>query len=158
MKITIKRKYFKKGYTIGELYLNDCKMLCNTLEPESRGLRFQFDGNQRSNRLECATQALEAKKKYGKGKVAIPTGVYEVMTAVSTKFSAMRPFITGVPGFSGIMIHEGNTPEDTQGCILVGENTTVGKVMNTRKYVERIIDAIKECERRKEKVMLSIVE
>ena len=32
MKITIERKYKKKGYTIGNLYIDSNKPLCNTLD------------------------------------------------------------------------------------------------------------------------------
>ena len=76
--------------------------------------------------------------------------------SASSKFKAFRPFLQQVPGFAGIMIHEGNVPKDTRGCILVGENTKQGKVLNSRHYMEIICTAINEAERKKEPVILTI--
>ncbi len=64
---------------------------------------------------------------------AIPPGLYSVIVAPSPKFQTIAekdpwfkpyadsiPHIMGVPNRSNILIHVGNTPEQTEGCILVG--------------------------------------
>lgn len=157
MKITIERKYKKAGYTIGNLYLNDTKPLCNTLEPTDRGLHFDYTKPDRTTEFRrVALKATAEKGAHNYGTTAIPTGCYEVKMSPSSKFKALRPFLFGVPGFAGIMIHEGNTAKDTKGCILVGENTKPGKVLNSRKYINVICDAIQEAERKNEKVIITI--
>ena len=58
---------------------------------------------------------------------AIPSGEYPVTIEKSPKFSALyhrdflTPHVNNVPGFTGIEIHIGNVPRDTEGCTLVGE-------------------------------------
>ena len=43
------------------------------------------------------------------------------------------PLIDNVKGYSGIRIHSGNTSKDTEGCLIVGKNKEVGKVLESRK-------------------------
>lgn len=157
MKITIERKYKKKDYTIGNLYLNDSKPLCNTLEPADRGLHIDYSKADRDIEwMNVQTQAVRIKKAHRHGTTAIPTGTYSMVLSASSKFRGLRPYLAMVPGFIGIMIHEGNTPKDTKGCILVGENTKPGMVLSSRKYVQIIIDAMHDAYRKGEEVMITI--
>ena len=54
------------------------------------------------------------------GKGPIPTGTYQIVLSYSERFQALLPELLGVPGFTGIRIHAGNTSADTAGCLLVG--------------------------------------
>lgn len=90
------------GATFGSLYVNDVWQ-CWTLEDEIR---------------ERPGQPVAAWKV--KGQTAIPAGRYRVVVTMSARFNRELPLLVDVPGFSGIRIHPGNTPADTEGCILPG--------------------------------------
>lgn len=129
MKIEIHRKYRKNGYTIGLLYVNGA-LICNTLEDTDRGL----------------TSAMSAKEIAAvkiKGKTAIPTGTYPVIMSHSPRFKKQMPLICGVKGFEGIRIHSGNSAEDTEGCILCGMNTEVGRITNSRYWTDKVYEFIR---------------
>ena len=55
-----------------------------------------------------------------KGKSCIPDGTYALRRTVYIKHGYETFVVEGVPNRSRILIHPGNTEEDTQGCILVG--------------------------------------
>ena len=129
MIIKVKRVAFKKDYTIGKLYI-DGKYVCDTLEDRDRG-------------LDDSMNEEDIKKKKVYGETAIPYGTYKVSITYSNKFKKMLPLIENVKGFSGIRIHSGNTAKDSLGCILVGENKEVGKVINSRKTFDKLFGLIK---------------
>lgn len=102
MEILLKRKWPRNKYIIGQLFINGEKF-CDTLEPP-----------------------------YNREHPCIPAGTYEFKLQYSPKFKGTRPRLQNVPGREAILIHEGNYPQDTLGCILVGRNTQVGAVLNSR--------------------------
>ena len=129
MKLLVERKWKKNTYTIGRLYI-DGKLFCNTLEDKDRGLK-QTD----------LLSYIRKKKVYAE--TAIPTGIYKVrMDIKSPKYSTYTwyknlckgymPRIMNVPGFDGILIHTGSTALDSAGCLLVGKNTKVGMLTETK--------------------------
>lgn len=68
------------------------------------------------------------------GKTSIPEGTYKVALTMSPKFKKILPRILNVPHFDGVLMHSGNTEEDTLGCIIVGQNKVKGKVINSRVF------------------------
>ena len=91
-----------------------------------------------------------------KGHSAIPEGRYAVVISYSPKFKQWLPILLGVPKFEGIRIHAGNTTADTEGCILVGKNREVGKVLESRIWLHRLKQKIVEAKGRGEAVWITI--
>ena len=127
MNLELKRIFKGKDYTIGRLFI-DGEYFCDTLEDPVRQLDSIKD------------------KIYSK--TAIPTGKYKVsMSVVSPKYSIRKsynwcggrlPRLLDVPFFEGVLIHSGNTPDHTAGCILVGENKIKGQVINSMNTLKNL--------------------
>ena len=117
MNVHVKRNPSSKKSTIGSLFINGVKM-CATLEdivrPENE------------------------KKIYGE--TAIPAGKYKItLRKEGTMYEHLKKqfanskigqergtlWIRNIPGFEYVLIHPGNTPADTLGCILVGMKTGI---------------------------------
>ena len=114
--------------------------------------------------------ARPAKNRYGvcEGKVQVvqmifvnESGFYALVLGSkltsALKFKEWLPYIQGVPDFEGIRIHAGNYPDDTQGCILVGENRLKGMVVNSRIWLHRLMKRIREVQKEGETVWITIV-
>ena len=142
MKLRLERKYFKKTYTIGNLYING-SFFSNTLEDKNRDVNKngKFDNGET--------------KVYGE--TCIPFGTYKVILTMSPKFKRELPRLLNVPSFEGVLIHRGNTAKDSAGCILIGENKAVGKVLNSTPYEERLVKIIKNAISRGEEIIIEIV-
>lgn len=115
MKLMLIRDSFSSVSTDGILFA-DGLALCNTLEP-----------------------AIGKKVKYGKG-CCIAPGIYSVDFHYSPKFGKYMLTLCGVRGRSGILIHSGNTPKDSAGCILVGKRENVGVLANSRDTLNMVFD------------------
>lgn len=81
----------------------------------------------------------------GDGKGPIPAGGYDVVIDFSQRFQRRMPHILDVPGFDGIRIHPGNTDKDTEGCILVGQQSD-GRtcVLNSRAAFNELFQMLDE--------------
>lgn len=104
--ITVQRDTYTSASTIGKLYVNN-KFICDTLEDVCRDLNFDGD-------LDDAGEA----KIFGE--TAIPAGKYKMIINISPRFKKLLPRLIGIKDFDGVLIHSGNVPANTHGCILVG--------------------------------------
>ena len=151
MELILERIAKRKTYTIGRLCILEKvideystgtaeRYFCDTLEPTWRDYK---------------NGAYKVK-----GRSAIPEGRYAVVISYSPKFKAWLPILLGGPEFNrkwqGIRIHAGNCSEDTEGCILVGKNREVGKVLDSRIWVHRLKQKIVEAKDRGEAVWITI--
>lgn len=142
MLIKVIRRWKKETYTIGQLYV-DGKYVCETLEDKDRGLDMMM-----KEKDICFIKIY--------GKTAIPTGTYQLdMNTVSPKFKNVSwakpyggklPRLLAVKGYEGVLIHVGNKPEDTLGCILVGENKVKGGLINSTATFHKLMGILKKCQ------------
>jgi hypothetical protein len=66
------------------------------------------------------------------------------------------PRLDNVPGFSGILIHPGNTALDSSGCLLVGKNTQVGKITDSKNTFAKLYKKMKAAYDKGEKITITI--
>lgn len=152
MNITIKRIFKGDKYTIGKLYVNGIYE-CDTLEDTDRGLT-----------KDSPLSEIQSKKVYGE--TAIPTGTYKIdMNTVSPKFKdrswakfcgGKLPRLIDVPGYSGVLIHVGNKPADTLGCILVGDNKVKGQVINSTSTFQELYSLMLKAKVAGEEITITI--
>ena len=95
MELKLVRKWLTDNSTIGELSVNGV--------------------------FECFTLEDKVRQEKIPGITAISVGRYEIAVTFSNKFQKYLPLFLNVPDFQGVRIHPGNRPEDTEGCILVGQ-------------------------------------
>lgn len=111
--LLLKRTRFGGNFTAGELFIEG-RFFCYTCEDVERLVKMA-------------------------GQTAIPRGRYQVIVNESPRFRRLLPRLLNVPNFSGILIHAGNTHEDTEGCILVGLTETPNGVGNSRAAMAKLM-------------------
>lgn len=132
MKLEVIRYSSSTDSTLGMLMING-EFGCYTLEDEKREVKVLNE-------------------------TRIPAGTYSMKLRTfgthHTKYAQMFPQfhkgmleIENVPNFTDILIHIGNTDEDTAGCLLVGDKTnnnniTSGQIMDSKKAYQRIYPKI----------------
>lgn len=146
MEVTLKRIARKPTYTIGKMYIDNI-YVCDVLEDYDR---IYFGGSKVA------------------GKTAIPCGRYEILlNNYSPRFGNKEPYksvcggcvplIKDVPNFKGVRIHIGNCEGDTDGCLLVGKNTAVGRVLeSTSTFMMLMKKYFNPARKRGEKVYITV--
>jgi hypothetical protein len=144
MEIVVKRSIRTAKSTIGVLTIMGNPFTCFTLEDSDRGLSKSMPLDE-----------IQSAKVFGK--TAIPSGRYEVIIDMSTRFKREMPLLVNVPGFDGIRIHSGNTDADTLGCILLGKEHSKDIVTNSRAAYADFFLILHQAVAGKEKVFITIV-
>lgn len=138
MTLSLIRTKYLSDRTIGALHIDDV-LFCDTLEPSNFKRAFS----------------------------AIPVGEYTVtlnvqspkflLSALYKDINAMLPRLLGVQGRGGILIHIGNYPRDTQGCILVGKLNDNNDLQDSRTTFNSLYKRLKEADRRGEQIRIFII-
>lgn len=109
MKVILQRDKENEFGTHGTLWLDD-EPLCYTLEEPWRN---------NIKRISC-----------------IPAGEYECVKHNGSFKNVWR--LLDVPKRTAVLIHAGNTLEDTEGCILVGTSTDHKRLYDSRKALNKL--------------------
>lgn len=135
MKLVIIREITGDHGTFGRLYVNGL-FECNTFEDKDRKLE--------SGGIKV------------KNDTAIPRGIYKVIIDLSSRFKKLMMHVLDVPQFAGIRIHAGNTKEDTEGCILLGNGRSRNGLIDSRTAVDKLFSAVDRAIKAGESVTLEI--
>lgn len=128
MKLKLIREEFNDICTIGKLFIND-EFFCYTLEDKDRGLK---DSD--------PLPLIVAKKVFGK--TAIPKGKYKVIVNESSKFKRVLPRLLNTKGFTGVLMHRGNSAENSLGCILVGFKKSVNSIFESTQAENKLVNLL----------------
>lgn len=138
MDISLIRTTFLSDRTIGALHIND-RLFCDTMEPA------------------------RSRKIYG----LIPQGEYTItlnvqsprflQSATYKSINARLPRLLNVQGRDGILIHPGNYPEDTKGCILVGQLAPSTNLQNSRNTFFQLYRLMQQASSRGEVIRIFVI-
>lgn len=132
MELELFRRPGTIGFTAGSLLING-RFFCYTLEDQERASKIW-------------------------GRTAIDRGRYQVVMTYSNRFKKVLPLLLNVPNFEGVRIHAGNTADDTEGCILVGDdnqNLYDSFLANSKKAMDRLMPLLAAAAKR-EKIYIEI--
>jgi hypothetical protein len=149
MLLKVQRVIHDNESTLGKLYV-DGKFICHTLEDEPR------------------TEKV-------KGETRIPAGKYRVtlrteggfhqryVARFGAAFHKGMLWVRDVPGFEWILIHLGNTEQDTDGCILVGMTVRPngrggGEIAGSEIAYRALYPVVRDALLRKEPVDIEVVD
>lgn len=118
MNLEIHRHTATPTSTLGDLYI-DGAFFCRTLERP------------------------DADQPEVSGAVCIPLGSYGCAVTYFPHMKEDAPLLSGTEHRTGIFIHVGNYPKDSEGCILVGLSQSRDFVGNSKDAFERLMERIK---------------
>lgn len=157
--LRLERTALKAKYTIGHLYVmqGDKKVyVCDTIEDTVRDVN-------KNGRFDPPNEVKI------KSLTAIPYGTYEVGWSQSPKFGVSKfleaarynhcmPWVRNVPHFEGILMHCGESEKSSSGCLIVGYNKVVGRVVDSRKAFYHLMDNyLWPARKRGQKIYITIV-
>jgi Family of unknown function (DUF5675) len=145
MNLLLQRTHANELRTWGKLFA-DGVFLCYTLEDAVR---------------EISGQPVDVWKV--KGATAVPSTSYSpspyiVTLENSPRFGPNTLTIAGVPGFVGVRMHAGNTEEDTEGCVLLGQAINAAGIVGgtSRPAVELVKKVVTQAREIHQMVLLEI--
>ena len=121
LEVVIQRTSFTDTFTLGKMTVD--------------GLHFGFTCEDVDRKLEEGGVKIP-------GQTAIPRGRYRLAVTFSQRFQKLMPLVEGVPGYTGVRIHGGNTHMNTEGCPLLGKVRTAEGVANCAERNATLIDMI----------------
>jgi len=136
MRITVQRTIWSDKSTIGQMLVDD-RFFGYTLEDTDRYLE---DGGEKITHV-----------------TAIPRGVYPVTLYDSPRFHGPVLLLHNVDGFNMVEVHWGNKPEDTDGCILVGDSYADDWISHSRATFAKLLKVVEQAMDRGEAVTLEVV-
>jgi Family of unknown function (DUF5675) len=133
MRLTLTRVERTARSTLGDLAI-DGEFFCYTLEDPVRPEGIKIPGT-----------------------TAIPAGVYPVQITWSPRFRQDMPLLIGVPNFTGVRIHPGNTADHTEGCVLVGYERHPDEIRRSRDAYNDLLFEIQAAREAGEDVLIEIL-
>ena len=149
LEIYMYRFAFKDKYTIGDIWLGrNGRKVCDTIEDKVRDLNWE-------EKIPSET--------------AIPCGRYRINMHTQSPYFKQKAFyanlckgylprLMDVPLFDGILIHCGNTAQDSAGCIIVGDNKQVGKVLDSQKRFVELYGILKRADDERVPIYINIID
>lgn len=135
MKITVVREQMSDEFTLGKMSVD--------------GMFFGYTCEDKDRKLEDGGEKIQ-------NETAIPRGTYRVINSFSNHFQRELPELLDVPGYSGVRIHGGNGPADTEGCILLGRVRTADGCANCAERVTTLTAMIQNAEDAGEEIWLTV--
>ena len=116
MKLLVKRETESSEWTQGKLYVDNVYE-CFTLEDQKQAVKIMHE-----TRIPAGTYKVKLRE-FG--------GHHEKYKVKFPDFHKGMLWLQDVPGFRDILIHIGNTDDDSSGCLLVGMAFANGKVTSS---------------------------
>lgn len=140
---------FEDTYTIGDIWLGkNGRKVCDTIEDKVRDLNVE-------EKIPSET--------------AIPSGRYRINMHTQSPYFKQKAFynnfcrgylprLMDVALFEGVLIHCGNSAKDSAGCIIVGDNKQVGRVIDSQKRFVELYSILKRADEEQIPIYINIID